>query len=199
MCYMALKEVMGDEMDGVVYNTQSILEMAAGKFCATIFLIFGFHLTGVHGDMSLLLILLRLMLVDLVLGVVCAIKNKKWNAKIFLVRGVVKFPLYALYIFLIGALDHLISRFSGIDSGWGIKLFIAYLIVCECYSVLRTVSNLGLPIPPLLQYYIERIKNLVERKGRDAVDTHLPPCGGNKPKGQQKPVSKPSIDDDTEV
>ena len=37
MCYMALKEVMGDEMDGVIYNTQSILEMAAGKFCATIF------------------------------------------------------------------------------------------------------------------------------------------------------------------
>ena len=168
MCYMALKEVMGDEMDGVIYNTQSILEMAAGKFCATIFL------TGIHGDMSLLLILLRLMLVDLVLGVVCAIKNKKWNAKIFLVRGVVKFPLYALYVFLIGALDHLISRFSGIDSGWGIKLFIAYLIVCECYSILRTVSNLGLPIPPLLQYYIERIKSLVERKGRDAVDTHLP-------------------------
>lgn len=199
MCYMALKQVLGDEMDGVIYNTQSILEMAAGKFCAAIFLIFGFHLTGIHNDMSLLLVLLRLMLVDLVLGVICAIKNRQWSGKVFLVRGVVKFPLYALYVFLIGALDHLISRFSGIDNGWGIKLFIAYLIVCECYSILRTVSNLGLPIPPLLQYYIERIKSLVERKGKEAVDTHLPPCDKDKPKEQPTTSQKQQPDDDMEV
>lgn len=183
MCYKALKEVMGDEMNGVVYNTQSILEMMTAKFCSTIFVVFGFHLTGIHDDMGTLLILLRLMILDLVLGVACAIKNRQWNGKIFLVRGVVKFPLYAVYIFLVGALDHLISQLSGFTSGWGIKLFIAYLIVCECYSIVRTISNLGLPVPPLLKYYVRKIRNLVESKGRATIDNNVPGC--KKPKTEE--------------
>lgn len=169
MCLGTLKKVLGDEMDSFVYYTDGLFDGAAQKLCGVIFLLFGFHVTGIHEDITILSLLLKIMVADFFLGILCALKNKTWDYHV-LTRGICKFPLYALYIFLVACVDQLIFKYTGLQDGWCVRLFLAYLLVCEIYSVIRTLGKMGVKVPPLLTYLFERLKDVIERRGKASVD-----------------------------
>lgn len=182
MCLKALKQILGEEMDSFVYYTDGLFDGAAQKLCAVIFVLFGFHVSGIHEDVTILSLLIKIMIADFILGIVCAIKTKTWDYHV-LMRGVCKFPLYALYIFLVACVDQLIYKYAGITDGWCVRLFLAYLLVCEAYSVLRTLGKMGVKVPMLLTYLMTRLKDLVEYKGKKSIDKVV----GQKPdKNQNK-------------
>lgn len=169
MCLKALKEVLGDEMDSFVYYTDGLFDGAAQKLCAVIFVLFGFHVAGIHEDVTIISLLIKLMVADFFLGLFCAVKTKTWDYHI-LVRGICKFPLYALYIFLVACVDQLVFKYTGLQDGWCVRLFLAYLLVCEIYSVIRTLGKMGVKVPMLLVYLSSRLKEMVEHKGKASVD-----------------------------
>lgn len=172
MCVKALKEVLGDEMDSFAYYTEGLFDGAAHKLYAVIFVLFGFHVTGIHDDVTVLSLLLKIMVADFFLGIFCAIKTKTWNYTT-LVRGICKFPLYALYIFLVACVDQLVYQYTGIQDGWCVRLFLAYLLVCEIYSVIRTLDKIGVKVPTLLIYLSNRLKEVFEKHGKNKIDTTL--------------------------
>ena len=169
MCLRALKEVLGDEMDSFVYYTDGLFDGAAHKLYAVIFMLFGFHVAGIHDDVTILSLLIKLMVADFLIGIVCAIKNKTWDYHV-LIRGICKFPLYALYIFLVACVDQLIYKHTGLQDGWCVKLFLAYLLVCEIYSIIRSLHKMGIKVPTLLVYLSDRLKEVFERKGKASID-----------------------------
>lgn len=169
MCLKAIKEVLGEEMDSFAYYINGLFDNAAEKLCTMVFVLFGFHVAGIHGDVTILSLLIKLMVADFLLGVVCAIKTKTWNYQV-LIRGICKFPLYALYIFLVACVDQLIFNYTGLQDGWCVRLFLAYLLVCEIYSIIRTLGKIGVKVPMLLVYLSNRLKEVFERKGKDGID-----------------------------
>lgn len=169
MCLKAIKEVLGEEMDSFAYYTEGLFDSAAQKLCGMVFILFGFHVAGIHGDVTILSLLIKLMVADFLLGVLCAIKTKTWNYQV-LVRGICKFPLYALYIFLVACVDQLVYKYTGLQDGWCVRLFLAYLLVCEIYSIIRTLGKMGVKVPMLLVYLSNRLKEVFERKGKAGID-----------------------------
>lgn len=163
------KKVMGDEVDNILYYTNGLFDNFAEKLCAIVFLLFGFHVAGIHGDVMLLSLLLKLMIADFIIGVIMALKTKTWDFHI-LVRGICKFPLYALYLFIIACIDQLILKSTGINEGWCVKLFLSYLIVCEGYSIIQSLVKMGVRIPSLLEYLINRLKSVIEFRGKKSID-----------------------------
>lgn len=167
--WSSCKKVAGEEMDNFLHYTNGLFNNFAGKLCSVIFVLFGFHVAGIHGDIILFSLLIKLMVADFIMGIIRALKTKTWDYHL-LIRGICKFPLYALYIFIIACVDQLIYKSTGLDDGWCVKLFLAYLIVCEAYSIIRSLGKMGVKVPYLLEYLSGRLKSIIEHKGKNSID-----------------------------
>lgn len=161
-----LKEIFGDHVDGWVYNTLSIFQSAWAKITGTVISFFGLQLIGFYGDLVLLNLLFKLMILDLAIGVWDACKNRRWEPRIFLVRGMIKFPMYALYIFLVATLDHTAERI--LDKSVPIvELFCLYLLSGEVYSISKHLKYLGFKVPEPLLWLSFGFKKKAENKIKD--------------------------------
>lgn len=153
-------------------------EASATKLCWLVFVFFGFHVTGIHEDITLISILMKLMVADVIVGLISAIRCKVFSYKTMLL-GVSKFPLYGLYLFFVACIDQLVYKYSGIESGWCMKLFLAYLIVCETVSIISNLNGLGVKVPPLLVHLTAKLKEVIELKGKGGIDNVIGKIASN--------------------
>lgn len=113
-------------------------------------------------DTLLLLFLLGLVFVDLILGFVAMLKTRNITAGGIL-QGVLKLPLYCLYLFLVGVVS--ISLEHSVQIGLPIlNTFIGYLIACEVFSIVLCLKGMGVEVPYLLVYMATELRDRVEAK-----------------------------------
>ena len=166
-----LKELFGDHVDGWIYNAMSVLQSAYSKIALMTFSFFGLHLSGFYGDVNLVSLLFKLMAVDLVVGTWDAYKNKKWKPRIFLIRGMIKFPMNAIYLFLIASVDYNIDRIAGVNVPL-IALFCLYMLAGEVYSISRHLMYLGFKVPEPLLWLSFGFRTQAEQKMRNLINDH---------------------------
>lgn len=112
-------------------------------------------------DSFLVLLLLTLVLVDLFLGLLISIKRHTSNRH-SIVRGVLKLPLFCLYLFLVGAIGISIEHSLGVGLPV-LNIFVAYLIATEVFTIIYQLSVLGAKVPPLLLLMVHGFKIKIER------------------------------------
>ena len=166
-----LKELFGDHVDGWIYNAMSVFQSAYSKIALMTFSFFGLHLSGFYGDVNLVSLLFKLMAVDLVVGTWDAYKNKKWKPRIFLIRGMIKFPMYAIYLFLIASVDYNIDKIAGVNVPL-IALFCLYMLAGEVYSISRHLKYLGFKVPEPLLWLSFGFRTQAEQKMRNLINDH---------------------------
>ena len=162
-------ELLGAHVDAWIYQLSSTFQNMWAKLVATGSMFFGLHIVGFYGDHLLIGMILKLMILDLVVGIWDAKKNKTWSTYKFLVRGAVKFPLYAIYLYLVGSLDTAAERVLGVDLPI-IELFCLYLISGEVYSICRHLKYIGFQVPELLLWLSFGFKRKAERKVKEMLD-----------------------------
>lgn len=180
-----IKEFFGDHIDGWIYNALSVFQCAYAKIALMTFSFFGLHLSGFYGNIDLVSLLFKLMVVDLVVGTWDARKNKKWKPRVFLVRGMIKFPMNAIYLFLIASVDYNIDKLAGVNVPL-IALFCLYMIAGEVYSISKHLKYLGFKVPEPLLWLSFGFRKQAEQKMRNLIGEHdaqEPP----KPKEQDPP------------
>ena len=161
-----IKQLLEDHLNGWVYNTLSMLQNWYSKILCALFSFFGLHLTGFYGDKVLLGLLFKLMVIDLIVGVVDARKNRKWKSHIFLIRGMIKFPMYALYIYLVASLDHSTERILSVQVPV-VEIFCLYLLAGEVYSISKHLRYLGFKVPEPLLWLSFGFTKKAEQKLKD--------------------------------
>ena len=185
-----LKELFGDHVDGWIYNAMSVFQSAYSKIALMTFSFFGLHLSGFYGDIDLVSLLFKLMVVDLVVGTWDARKNKKWKPRVFLVRGMIKFPMNAIYLFLIASVDYNIDKIAGVNVPL-IALFCLYMIAGEVYSISKHLTYLGFKVPEPLLWLSFGFRTQAEQKMRDLIGEHCPQ-DPTKPPVPTPPVDPPA-------
>lgn len=197
--------MVGREMDHISYYISQLSESWPGKVALSTVLTISTEIASsislsfrgaLHNfsaafgaDSFLLVLLFALMCADLALGLVWAFVKRKFSREIF-VRGVSKYPLYCLYLFLVGAVG------AGIDHSINIglpvlNLFTAYLVASEAFSVVKNLERLGVKIPPLLLFVVNGFRDKVERTLHDGFKT----IGADAPeKKTDKPQNKKELD-----
>jgi toxin secretion/phage lysis holin len=109
----------------------------------------------------LFLWLVGMMTADLVFGLWEAFKRRKFSCRM-LGRGIMKYPCYCLYIFLVGAVD---ASFT-VSTGYNLpllELFISYLVATDAVSVMGHMIRCGLPVPRRLRKIILHAQTRVDR------------------------------------
>ena len=168
---------MRREMQYLIYYSQQLAEAWQGK------LVFGTAFAGVvgilehtaviqareimvlfpifnNGDPVLGLLLVTMMCLDLAIGLSRSLYKREFNIK-DLGKGICKYPLYFVYVFLVAAMDMSINRPLGTDFPI-LNLFLGYMSASETCSIIRNLHRLGLNPPPLLMVIVEGGRDKVE-------------------------------------
>lgn len=120
-----------------------------------------FYSSLLGGDSVVLGILIILLCLDLVLGIVRAIVKGRFMSAI-LARGVVKYPLYAMYILLMSGISIAIERSLGFSAAGMLNTFVLYLISCEAFSVVRNLQRIGIKVPNPLFSFLRTLSTTVD-------------------------------------
>lgn len=168
---------VGREMNNLLYHIDDFCAGWQGKvacssafaFVDGIFNDFGvltgkgehFYSSLLGGDSVVLGILIILLCLDLVLGVVRAVVRGRFMSAI-LARGVVKYPLYALYILLMSGISIAIERSLGFSAAGMLNTFVLYLISCEAFSVVRNMQRIGFKVPNPLFSFLRTLSTTVD-------------------------------------
>lgn len=116
--------------------------------------------TAFGADTFLLCLLFILVAVDLTVALFVSIKERDFGV-VFGTHGILKFPLYCLYLFLIGAIT--VSFEHSINIGLPLlNLFIAYLVATQVFIIVRNLEKLNVKIPPLLLFLVHGLKEKME-------------------------------------
>lgn len=107
-------------------------------------------------DTFLVLLLFCLVWLDLGLGIVVAVRTGSFTYAT-VGQGIIKLPIYCLYLFLIGSIgvsiEHSISLTLPL-----LNLFIAYLTASEVFIIVKQLQILGVKVPPLLLFVVRGAK-----------------------------------------
>ena len=144
--------------EGLAYYSRALTDMWPGKLAC------GALLTAAASfldtDRALVLLVIGAMCVDLFFGLWVAFRRHRFRCGI-LARGVAKFPCYAFYILLVQACEYSLEASTGATLP-GVEIFLAYLLLTDCVSILAHCAQLGFPVPGLLRGMIEGSKTRVE-------------------------------------
>jgi toxin secretion/phage lysis holin len=128
---------------------------------------------GAGCDYVLVLTLWLAMFCDFLFGVADACKRRHFRCRT-MERGAQKLVWYFIYMGLVWMVNVAISHSVGFDSPL-LNWFLAYLTLTEAVSIVAHLKSLGVPIPPLLLYIVNRSKKGVEEKVEQAFpDTEEP-------------------------
>lgn len=117
-------------------------------------------------DTFLVLLLFVLVWMALGLGILVAVKKRRFDYST-VGQGILKLPLYCLYLFLIGSIGVSIEHSISIALPL-LNLFIAYLTASEVFIIVRQLQTLGVKVPPLLLFVVRGARlrfESVMRKG----------------------------------
>lgn len=153
-------------MQDIVRCAESALILWEHKLTLGLFLGWSSAFFGITEQLFICISLL--MLSDLCLGVLSAMKLKNFNYTM-LKRGFLKFVAYFLSMFLINIVDVWASAAVGTDLPLQ-DVYLSYLVITEVLSIMTNCSNLGLQFPALVERIIRGYKQKVE----DLVEERLP-------------------------
>lgn len=111
---------------------------------------------------------------DYLSGVAAAWINGTLSSRVGII-GIIKKMGYALIIVVGFAVDWIVQVAAGkvgIDAGnffFFALLVSMWLIINECISILENIARMGVPVPKFLLTVIERLKNVTEAKGENAI------------------------------
>lgn len=113
-------------------------------------------------DVLLLLFLFGTVFLDVILNFVGMIKIRQITAG-NIVEGILKLPLYCLYLFLVGVIS--ISLQHSIQIALPImNVFVAYLVTSEAFSIILRLREMGVKVPALLVTLVTEIRQKVEER-----------------------------------
>ena len=119
------------------------------------------------GDGIILALFYSLFCVDLVLGIIMAVKDGTYKHQ-YLQRWVVKFVTYTLCIAMVGALIAAINRslFGVVEfrANFILDIFMTFLLAGEIISICDHLHRLGCPVPAVLMRLATRIRNKAESR-----------------------------------
>lgn len=116
--------------------------------------------TAFGADSFLTILLFVVIWIELLLGLVLAIKSGRFDCQT-MAQGVLKLPLYCLYLFLIASIAVSIEHSVNISLPL-LNLFISYLIASEVFIIIRQLHLLGFKVPPLLLFIVRNAKGRFE-------------------------------------
>ena len=111
---------------------------------------------------------------DYLSGVAAAWINGTLSSRVGII-GIIKKMGYALIIVVGFAVDWIVQVAAGkvgIDAGnffFFALLVSMWLIINECISILENIARMGVPVPKFLLTVIERLTNVTEAKGENAI------------------------------
>lgn len=142
-----------------------IILSAISYYCGVYFNLFLEH-TAI--DRILVVLLGWAMVVDFFFGLWYARKTHSFSLLVFK-RGLLKWPLYTMYVVLVAVLDITFARLSPVAAPI-LNIFLGSLIYAEILSILKSMEKLGIRVPPLLltaTYFLrDFINSAVKRTGR---------------------------------
>lgn len=181
-------------ISGLIYQMVNIKEGWGWKMIASCFIVainkcvaffagfFGMvheeYTNVLNGDVRLLYVFFFLMTMDVVIGVYRAIRQKTFSDSVFR-KGMGKFPLYALYIGLIGLVCYAWTLLKLPYLDYLFEFALAYFIAVEARSIVINLEKLGINIPPLVYFLVhgsvKKIENAVkEMFGCDTIEKEAP-------------------------
>lgn len=156
----------GDDVQSFQYYTQQLADMWPQKLvissiCASACAFF-------HADALLVWMWFIAISADFLVGV---FKARFYEGKIDphkLIKGVVKFPTYFLYLLIAGAVDVSINRYLVLLGASPVlpilNGFFLYFICTELSSVTQSLEDMGLKVPALLKMLLRKSTNRVEQE-----------------------------------
>ncbi len=152
-------------MDGLSYYSRALADIWQGKLALGALI--GLAATCLKTDATLIMMVIGAMCTDFALGLWVALRRHRFRCHT-LVRGVAKLPCYAFYTLIIQACDYSLGASIGLDLP-GVEIFLAYLLLTDCVSILAHCAQIGLPVPPLLKLIVQRSKARLEQFTRRAL------------------------------
>lgn len=177
-------------ISGLIYQLVNIKEGWGWKMIASCFIVainkcftflasfFGMvheeYANVLNGDVRLLYVFFFLMVIDIILGVYRSIRQKTFSSTVF-AKGMGKFPLYAVYIGLIGLVCYAWTLLKIPYLDYFFEFAMAYFIAVEARSIILNLEKLGINIPPLVYFLVhgsvKKIENAVkEMFGCDTIE-----------------------------
>lgn len=151
-------------LKGILLNTKSIFTTLYGYICIGFVGIFGFITT----EWKPFAVLLFLIVVDLIFGILVALKNKKFILSTLMINTVVKMGVYSTVFLCVGVLEAIIH-----DVGFiGLKIVALVGGACELWSVSANMLILK-PNMPFLKIFRLQLKGEIESKVGKNVDDIL--------------------------
>lgn len=142
------------------FNVDTLVIKQAAE---SLFVLFG-------ADCFLLFLVFLLVCLDFALGIMQACYKKRFSWPIFK-RGISKYPLYTVYIFLMATMSISLHRSTGYGSGL-LNLFLAYLCMTEIFSIIKNFERLGVYVPPILLHIIYGVSHKIEKTIKDTYKHH---------------------------
>ena len=171
------KDVLGEDCRAFSSQLCRIWDGWASKITASFIAFFGLNCDSYYGDLFLINLLAKLMLVDLIVGCWDAAKNGQWSPRVFFVQGICKFPVYGFYVYLVATGSMALARGAKIQYPIT-ELFVVYLLVGEIYSILKHLHYIGVPIPEILLWFCFGFRRKVHKKIRELLpDEEIPAQG----------------------
>ena len=151
-------------LKGILLNTKSIFTTLYGYICIGFAGIFGFITT----EWKPFAVLLFLIVVDLIFGILVALKSKKFILSTLMINTVIKMGVYSTVFLCVGVLEAIIH-----DTGFiGLKIVAAVAGACELWSVSANMLILK-PNMPFLKIFRLQLKGEIESKVGKNVDDIL--------------------------
>lgn len=128
------------------------------------------------GGKWLLNIIQYLTFTDLVLGIIDAVRIRKFTAD-NLAKGVNKITSLYIALVIVGIGTHAIDEITGGMVIFGISgktlydLFIFYLITCELVSINQHCANFGFPINKKLTHHLSALNASIEARLREFLSS----------------------------
>lgn len=151
-------------VNGILLNAKSVFTTIYGVICLAFAGLFGFITT----EWKPFAVLLFLIVVDLIFGILVALKNKKFILSTLMLNTVVKMGIYSTVFLCVGVLEAVIH-----DVGFiGLKIVALVGGACELWSVSANMLILK-PNMPFLKIFRLQLKGEIESKVGKNVDDIL--------------------------
>lgn len=153
------------EIDMILQHLEQLLtnwqaKAAFGMLCALVAAVLELATNYFGADALLLEWLVAVMCVDFALGVIQAVKNRRFTRRQFY-YGALKFMLYPVYLMLVGISAASLARTIGV--GYVLfNLFVAYLIASEVISILKNMERLGVKHPKIVSEIVHGVNQKLE-------------------------------------
>lgn len=118
-------------------------------------------------DTLLVLLFFALVWLDLAFGLILIVKKREFTYTA-IGRGLIKLPIYCLYLFLVGSVAISIQRSMQISIPL-LNLFVSYMVASEAFVIISQLRLLKIYVPPLFLLLVRGVKKKTEAMVRKVL------------------------------